>query len=68
MWWNSPFELCGFGIPSVILNDMCEGLQGVFKPQMSERRSKRARIKHNIFAKEAQQQEKSLQLSGLGED
>ena len=54
VWWNDPFEYCGFGTPSIrgpILNEM---FGGVFKPQIFEGRSKRARIKYRIFAKEAQ--------------
>ena len=47
VWWSDPFEYCGFGTLSIILNEMCGG---VFKPQISEGRAKRARIKYNIFA------------------
>ena len=42
--------------------------EGVFKPQISEGRAKRARIKVNIFAKEAQQLDTSLLEKGLDED
>ena len=65
VWWSDPFELCGFGIPSVIINGMSKG---VYKPATSEGRIKKAKLRHNIYAKEALLQEELFTGLGLDED